>query len=196
MSESEGICLIVGLGNPGEEYQATRHNAGFWFVDAVAKREGATFARQAKVNGDVARFTFQDKEIWLFKPLAYMNESGATLRTFTDFYDIPMRQVLVVYDEIDIPNGMVKLKWAGGHGGHNGLRSIFSHLGKDFWRLRIGVGHPGRKDDVTGYVLSVPNREEFTGVVAAIEHVLAILGDLLQGKADAVMKTLHTHTKD
>ena len=196
MSKSEGICLIVGLGNPGEEYRTTRHNAGFWLVDAVAKREDVTFARQAKVNGDVACFTFQDKKIWLFKPLAYMNESGATLRIFTDFYKIPVRQVLVVHDEIDIPTGVARLKWAGGHGGHNGLRSIFSHFGKDFWRLRIGVGHPGRKDDVTDYVLSAPNREEFTGIVAAIEHVLVVLGDLLQGKTDAVMKTLHTHTKD
>lgn len=192
MSKSEGICLIVGLGNPGEKYQTTRHNAGFWFVDAVAKRENVKFARQARVKGDVARFTFQGKKVWLFKPLTYMNESGVPLRIFTDFYKVPMRQVLVVHDEIDIPTGVARLKWAGGHGGHNGLRSIFSHLGTDFWRLRIGVGHPGGKENVTSYVLSTPDNEECAGIAVTIERILVILGDLLQGKTEAAMKILHT----
>ena len=150
------------------------------------------FARQARVNGDIAHFAFQSKKMWLFKPLTYMNESGAALRIFTDFYKVPVRQVLVVHDEIDIPIGVVRLKWAGGHGGHNGLRSIFSHLGTDFWRLRIGVGHPGRKENVTNHVLGIPNDEEHAGIIAAIERILVVLDDLLQGNTEAAMKILHT----
>lgn len=192
MSTLSGIRLIVGLGNPDEKHRVTRHNAGSWFLNAVAKKEGAVFKRQSKFKGDVSCFTFQDKKVWLLRPLTYMNESGKALRAFTDFYNVPTCQILVAHDEIDLPNGTVKLKWAGGHGGHNGLRSIFSHLDPNFWRLRIGIGHPGRKEDVVNYVLSGPGNEEYADIVTAIERALKTLDSLLQGQMEAAVKNLHT----
>ncbi len=194
MSISSRIRLIVGLGNPEEKYQATRHNAGFWFMDAAAEMEGTEFERQSRFKGEVSCFTFQDEKIWLLKPLVYMNESGQTLRAFTDFYKIPTREILVVHDEIDLPNGTARLKWAGGHGGHNGLRSVFAHLDSNFWRLRIGIGHPGRKEDVVDYVLDSPTAEEYAGIGMAIEQSLMMLGDLLRGEMEAAMKRLHTNS--
>ena len=134
----------------------------------------------------------RSNEVWLLKPLTYMNASGESLRAFTDFYKVPTQQILVAHDEIDLPNGSVKIKWAGGHGGHNGLRSIFSHLDKNFWRLRLGVGHPGRKEDVIDYVLKKPSSQDRAAIDSAIDESLATLDDLLQGEMEAAMKNLHT----
>lgn len=192
MSKHSGIRLIAGLGNPGEKHQQTRHNAGFWFVEALAKKEGVDFKHQSKFKGDVSHFSFQGENIWLLKPLTYMNNSGESLRAFADFYKLPTEQILVAHDEIDLPNGVVKIKWAGGHGGHNGLRSIFSHLNQNFWRLRLGVGHPGRKEDVIDYVLKRPSKQEHTDIDNAIDKALVPLDDMINGKMESAMKKLHT----
>ena len=192
MSKHSGIRLIAGLGNPGEKNKQTRHNAGFWFVEALAKKESVDFKHQSKFKGDVSHFSFQGEKIWLLKPLTYMNNSGESLRAFADFYKIPAEQILVAHDEIDLPNGAVKLKWAGGHGGHNGLRSIFSHLNQNFWRLRLGVGHPGRKEDVIDYVLKRPSKQEHTDIVNAIDKALVPIDDMINGNMESAMKKLHT----
>ncbi len=192
MSKLSGIRLIAGLGNPGEKHNSTRHNAGFWFVEAVAKREGVVFKQESKFKADVSYFTFQGEKIWLLKPLNYMNNSGESLRAFADFYKLPTQQLLVAHDEIDLPSGAAKIKWAGGHGGHNGLRSIFSHLDQNFWRLRLGVGHPGRKEEVIDYVLKKPSSQDREVIDSAIEKSLTTLDDLLLGDMEAAMKNLHT----
>ncbi|MCZ6566617.1 MAG: aminoacyl-tRNA hydrolase [Gammaproteobacteria bacterium] len=192
MSKHSGIRLIAGLGNPGEKHQETRHNAGFWFVDALANRQNVMFKHEAKFKGEVAFFAFQSEKIWLLKPLTYMNASGESLRPFADFYKISSEQILVAHDEIDLTNGDAKIKWSGGHGGHNGLRSIFSHLSKDFWRLRLGVGHPGEKNEVVNYVLKKTSRQDRAAIDTAIDKSLMVLDELLQGKMEVAMKSLHT----
>jgi PTH1 family peptidyl-tRNA hydrolase len=192
MSSYKGIRLIVGLGNPGEKHEQTRHNAGFWFVDALANRENATFKLETKFKGEVADISYQGEKIWLLKPQTYMNDSGESLRAFCDFYKIPGEQILVVHDEIDLPNGEVKIKWSGGHGGHNGLRSIFAHLTKDIWRLRLGVGHPGHKDQVVSYVLKKANKQDRAEIDNAIIDAMNTLEDCFQGDMEAAMRRLHT----
>ena len=192
MSKLKGIRLIAGLGNPGEKHQSTRHNAGFWFVDALATSENAVFKSETKFKGEIAYFAYQGEKIWLLKPQTYMNESGESLRSFCDFYKIPTEQILVAHDEIDLPDGDARIKWSGGHGGHNGLRSIFSHLNKDFWRLRIGVGHPGNKDEVVGYVLKKTSSKERAEIEMAIDKAIMTMDDCFQGNMEAAMKKLHT----
>lgn len=192
MSTHSGIRLIAGLGNPDEKHLKTRHNAGFWFLDAVAKKQDVVFRYQAMFKSKVSQFIFAGKKIWLLKPITYMNESGVSLRAFTEFYKIPSQQMLIVHDEIDLPNGSAKLKWAGGHGGHNGLRSTFTHMGPDFLRLRLGVGHPGRKEDVTGYVLNKPDKQEHLEIDYAIDQAMGVLDDLFKGDTELAMKKLHT----
>ena len=192
MSKQQGIRLIVGLGNPGEKHEQTRHNAGFWFVDALASRENATFKQETKFKGEVAHFSCQGEKIWLLKPHTYMNDSGESLRPFCDFYKIPTEQILVAHDEIDLPNGEVKMKWAGGHGGHNGLRSIFSHLGKNLWRLRLGVGHPGHKDQVVNYVLKRVNQKDRDEVDNSIIDAMNVIDECVAGDMEAAVRKLHT----
>ena len=192
MSKHSGIRLIAGLGNPGENHQETRHNAGFWFVEALANREGVNFKHQSKFKGEVSHYSFDGKNIWLLKPHTYMNDSGESLRAIAEFYKIPTEQILVVHDEIDLPNGAAKIKWAGGHGGHNGLRSIFSHLNQNFWRLRLGVGHPGRKEDVIDYVLKKPSKQERSEIDQAIDNALQCVDAMLAGDMEPAMKELHT----
>ena len=192
MSNHKGIRLIAGLGNPGEKHQSTRHNAGFWFVDALASRESAIFKHDSKFKGEVAHFSSQGKKMWLLKPQTYMNDSGESLRSFCDFYKIPTEQILVVHDEIDLPPGEAKIKWSGGHGGHNGLRSIFAHLNNDFWRLRIGVGHPGHKDEVVNYVLKITSKQDRIEIDKAVDEAMSTIEDCIQGDMEAAMKKLHT----
>ena len=192
MSTQKGIRLIVGLGNPGEKHEQTRHNAGFWFVDSLARRENATFKLESKFKGEVAYFSSQGEKIWLLKPQTYMNDSGESLRPFCDFYKIPSEQVFVAHDEIDLPNGEVKIKWAGGHGGHNGLRSIFSHLNKNIWRLRLGVGHPGHKDQVVNYVLKRISQHERDEIDNAIIDAINVIDQCVAGEMETAMKNLHT----
>ena len=196
MPAQHRIRLIAGLGNPDEKYAHTRHNAGFWFADAVAKQRGAAFSYQERFKGEVAHFIFEDEKVWLLKPLTYMNLSGQSLHAFVQFYKVPIEQLLVAHDEIDLPNGSARIKRAGGHGGHNGLRSTFEHLGPDFLRLRLGIGHPGHKDDVTDYVLKKPGDEERREIDSAIDRACATLDELLQGDAEAAMRQLHTRASD
>ena len=187
-----GIRLIAGLGNPDEIHLQTRHNAGFWFADAVARKHGVAFSRKITFQAEVTSFHHAGEKIWLLKPLTYMNKSGISLRAFTQYYDLPAQKMLVVHDEIDLSNGIARLKWAGGHGGHNGLRSAFACLGPEFLRLRLGVGHPGCKEDVTAYVLGKPGSQELSAIHRAIDEAIGVLGDLFDGNTEAAMKMLHT----
>ena len=140
------LKLIVGLGNPGRQYARTRHNAGWWFVDALAEQCHGSWRHEARWQADVARLRIEDTEQWLLKPMTFMNRSGVSVSGIANFHRIVPAEILVVHDDIDLPPGVARLKQAGGHGGHNGLRDVIAHIGPDFWRLRLGVGHPGAKD--------------------------------------------------
>ena len=187
------IKLIVGLGNPGREYEATRHNAGFWWVDEFAQANKTTFKSEGKFNGLVARSLVSSREIFLLKPQTFMNASGRSVGALAKFYKITAAEMLVVHDELDLPPGTAKLKFGGGHGGHNGLKDIIAHLGtKDFWRLRIGIGHPGDRDDVVGYVLQEPRREEGELIEHAMKQAQNIAHLIIEGKTEAAMLKLHS----
>jgi PTH1 family peptidyl-tRNA hydrolase len=192
----DNIRLIVGLGNPGREYERTRHNAGFRWVDAIAGARGARWASQSRFSGSVARVSEGEREFWLLKPGTYMNESGRSVGAFLRFHRIEPREMLVVHDELDLPPGTVRLKMGGGTGGHNGLRDIDEVLGtRDFWRLRIGIGHPGHKDLVTDYVLHVARREEQEAIDAAFDRSLELLPRIAGGRLHDAMTWLHTVPK-
>lgn len=188
------IKLIVGLGNPGHEYDSTRHNAGFWWVDAFAHLHSFFFKTESKFHGLVARSQWEGREICLLKPQTFMNVSGRAVGALAQFYKIEPRHILVVHDELDLPPGGVKLKFGGGHGGHNGLKDILAHLGtKEFWRLRIGIGHPGERAEVVNYVLNAPRREESNLIEHAIQRALQVAPLILAGKPEAAMLKLHSN---
>jgi PTH1 family peptidyl-tRNA hydrolase len=169
------IKLIVGLGNPGREYEGTRHNAGFWWVDEFAHANQITFKAESKFHGLAARSAVQGREIFLLKPQTFMNVSGRAVGALAQFYKIEPAQILVVHDELDLPPGSAKLKLGGGHGGHNGLKDIIAHLGtRDFWRLRIGIGHPGDRAEVANFVLNAPRREEEELIRQAMQRAQAV----------------------
>jgi PTH1 family peptidyl-tRNA hydrolase len=192
----EPIRLIVGLGNPGREYERTRHNAGFWWVDAIASERGGRWAKEAKFSGWVARVAEGGADFWLLKPATYMNESGRSVGAFLRFHRIEPRQMLVVHDELDLPPGTVRLKFGGGTGGHNGLRDIDEVLGsRDFWRLRIGIGHPGHKDIVADYVLHEARREEREAIEPAFDRSLGLLARIATGRMTDATTWLHTLPK-
>ncbi len=154
---AESIRLIVGLGNPGPEYQGTRHNAGYWLLDRIAARDGVVFRGEAKFFGETARIGIGGHDIWLLKPTTYMNRSGRSVGALARYLKIPRSQILIAHDELDLAPGVVKLKQGGGHAGHNGLRDIIQALGgRDFWRLRLGIDHPGDAAKVVNYVLGAP----------------------------------------
>ena len=187
------IRLIVGLGNPGAQYADTRHNAGFWFVDEVARTTGATLRAEPRFHGLAARIMLEGHELWLLEPSTFMNRSGQSVAALARFYKIAPEQILIVHDEIDLPVGLVKLKYAGGHGGHNGLRDLHAHLGTpNYWRLRIGVGHPGSKDLVVDYVLHAPSKVDREKINSVIDEASRQLPDLLRGDAARVMNRLHS----
>jgi PTH1 family peptidyl-tRNA hydrolase len=187
------IQLVVGLGNPGPKYQQTRHNAGFWFVDAVARQFAARFHAESKYRSDMARCCIDGGDCRLQKPMDFMNRSGRPVSALATFYRIPLDGILVAHDDLDLPPGTVKLKRGGGHGGHNGLRDLIPQLGgPDFLRLRIGIGHPGHRDDVVGYVLKPPSREDRAAVDAAIDEAVRAMPDIVAGNLDRAMKELHT----
>jgi len=170
------LKVIVGLGNPGSKYTETRHNAGFWFIEEVARKYGAMFRPDKKFHGEVAKVSIEGKDIWLLKPETFMNRSGLAVQSLLSFYRFTAEQLLVAHDEIDLPPGTAKLKTGGGHGGHNGLRDIISQLGsKDFHRLRIGVGHPGSKDQVVDYVLHSASRDDRILIDRDIDDAVAVL---------------------
>lgn len=191
-----GIQLIAGLGNPGAEYEATRHNAGFWWLDQVCAMTSSKLSVDAKFSGLAGRLKAASHEAWLLKPTTFMNASGRSVAALARFYKIPPEAILVVHDELDLAPGSVKLKKGGGHGGHNGLKDIAAHLGTaDFWRLRLGVGHPGDKDAVINYVLHPPMREEMRLIEQSIDTSTALLPLLLEGSFEAAMLKLHTKPK-
>lgn len=186
------IRLIVGLGNPGAQYADTRHNAGFWFVDEIARLTGATLRPEPRFLGQAARATLDGRELWLLQPTTFMNRSGQSVAALARFYKIAPEQILIAHDEIDLPPGQIKLKYAGGHGGHNGLRDLHAHLGTpNYWRLRIGVGHPGSKDQVADYVLHAPSKVDRETIDFVIGEARRQLSTLLRGDVTAVMNHLH-----
>jgi PTH1 family peptidyl-tRNA hydrolase len=186
------IRLLVGLGNPGPEYEQTRHNAGFWWLDAAADRLGARLHAERSYAGLVARVNRADLPLWLLEPQTYMNLSGKSVAALARFYKIEPRQILVAHDDLDLLPGQLKLKFGGGHAGHNGLRDIHAQLGSaDYWRLRIGIGHPGAKAEVVDYVLRRPPPGEREAVFKAIEASLAALDLLVAGEMDKAMGRLN-----
>ena len=185
--------LIIGLGNPGPKYAETRHNAGFWFLDRLAESAGLSFRRNLRLHSHVAKGLVHGHDCVLARPRTYMNESGRAVRAVMDYYRAEPGQVLVAYDELDLPPGTARLKHGGGHGGHNGLRDIFRHtVDQSFLRLRIGIGHPGNKNAVTGYVLGRPTAEQERLIRGSIEDSLDVLPLVLAGDLPAAMKALHT----
>jgi PTH1 family peptidyl-tRNA hydrolase len=188
------IRLIVGLGNPGREYEATRHNVGFWWVDTLAQDHQLNFKLEAKFQGMTARGMVHEHELILLKPQTFMNLSGRAVAAVAQFYKIPPAQILVVHDELDLPPGVAKLKSGGGHGGHNGLKDIIAQLGtKDFWRLRIGIGHPGDRAEVSNYVLHAPRREELEVIEPALWDAHRVADLLVEGKMEDAMQKLHSN---
>ena len=186
------LKLIVGLGNPGAEYARTRHNAGFWYVDELARAGGGNWRRESRYQCELARVSVAGHELWLMKPQTFMNKSGAAVQALAAFYRIAPAQMLVAHDEIDLPPGVVRLKQGGGHGGHNGVRDVIAPLGPDFWRLRIGVGHPGAKDQVIDAVLDRATADEQRLIDAALERAHAALPELLRDGAQQAMNQMHT----
>jgi PTH1 family peptidyl-tRNA hydrolase len=189
---SSGISLIVGLGNPGPEYAETRHNAGFRFLDALLEGTGERLRREPRFIADVGRLRIGGNEVWLLAPMTFMNRSGEAVARFARYYKIPVEQILVAYDEIDLPPGTVRLKKGGGAAGHNGLTNVIEQLGSpDFMRLRIGVGHPGAAPQVVSYVLRRPPAEEQALIEEAIAAARAHIGDIVQGRYQKAMNSLH-----
>jgi len=188
-----GIRLIVGLGNPGMEYESTRHNAGFWWVEHIAATRKAPFNAEKKFHGLAARVHLDGHEAWLLKPQTFMNRSGQAVGALAGFYKIAPEEILVVHDELDLSPGDARLKKGGGHGGHNGLKDIIAHLGtSDFWRLRIGIGHPGDKNQVADFVLRPACRAEQDLIDNSVDRSLPLLPQILAGNFSAAMLKLHT----
>jgi PTH1 family peptidyl-tRNA hydrolase len=186
------IKLVVGLGNPGQQYRETRHNAGFWFLDELAARQGAGWVSDAQFIGQLATLRFGGVKLLLLKPQTFMNRSGQSVGNLLRYHKFDPENILVVHDELDLPVGVVKLKKNGGHAGHNGLRDIIAHLGSnDFYRLRIGINRPLRGQDVVNYVLSAPSREERETIFSAFEKVYENLEFLIAGQVEQLMNRLH-----
>ena len=187
------LRLIVGLGNPGAEHLRTRHNAGAWLVDALARREGARFGSESKLRGETAKISIAGQPLWLLKPATFMNASGASVGPAMRYWKIEPEQMLVVHDDLDLDPGIARLKFDGGHGGQNGLRDLIAQLGHGrFHRLRIGIGHPGHKDRVTGWVLGRPSAVDESAMIEAIARALDVLPLAAAGEFDRAMKELHT----
>ena len=185
------LRIIVGLGNPGPEHQVTRHNAGFWFVDVLAQRHGVEFRDYRKFSGETARISISGQDIVLLKPTTYMNRSGLSVRQLSEFYKIAPDEILVAHDELDLPVGSVRLKHGGGHGGHNGLRDTIAHIGDSFWRLRLGIGHPGNKTEVIDYVLTRAPRAEEEQILDAVNSAADCIPLILEQGAERAMTKLH-----
>ena len=186
------LKLIAGLGNPGPEYARTRHNAGFFFVDELARRLGGVFRSEPRHHGDLAKVRIDGTEVWLLKPMSFMNRSGGPVQSVAGFYKIPTESILVAYDELDFPPGVIKLKQGGGAAGHNGMRDIMANIGDQFWRLRIGIGHPGDRAAVLNFVLGRASAEDSRLIDGAISAGLDILPLLLSDGGPKAMNRLHT----
>ena len=190
---SNKIKMIVGLGNPGSEYEQTRHNAGFWFIDELAWQYKATLKEEKKFFGSVARISISGSDLWLLKPSTFMNRSGQAVAALAQFYKIRPEEILVVHDELDIPCGRIKFKLGGGNGGHNGLKDIQARLGTpDFYRLRLGIDHPGDRNLVVGYVLNKPSPEHRQQIDGAINKSLKAVPMLLAGEWEEAVRFLHS----
>jgi PTH1 family peptidyl-tRNA hydrolase len=187
------IKLLVGLGNPGNEYEDTRHNAGFWWIDAVARELKVSLVPERSYHGLMARTTVNGQTVWLLEPQTYMNLSGKSVSALAKFFKIQSQEILVAHDELDIPPGEAKLKLGGSHAGHNGLRDIHAQLGTaDYWRLRIGVGHPGDKAEVVSWVLKKPMLEHRKAIDDSIHRAVLALPLLLAGDMEKAMVKIHT----
>jgi peptidyl-tRNA hydrolase, PTH1 family len=180
--------LIVGLGNVGDQYQATRHNAGFWFIDEFAEEHNLSFRPEQRFHGAVCKLGSR----WLLKPSTLMNRSGSSVAALANYYKISTNSILVIHDELDLPVDTVRLKQSGGHGGHNGLRDIINHCGKEFWRLRVGIGHPGDRKQVIDYVLNKPSLADRQQINLQIQRALAVMSLLLAGETQKAMHQLHS----
>ena len=190
---SDMIRLLVGLGNPGPSYAATRHNVGFWWVDELARRHGGHLSPDQKLSANVVRLSLRGEPRWLLQPTTFMNRSGQAVGALARYYNIAPEQVLVVHDELDLPPGRARLKRGGGHGGHNGLRDIIAHLGsRDFLRLRLGIGHPGSAKEVTDYVLGRPSVSDHDAIETAMDVSLGVLDQVLDGDLQKGMNHLHS----
>lgn len=187
----EPLKLITGLGNPGTEYARTRHNAGFRFVDELAARHGALFRSEPRHRAELARTRIGEAEVWLLKPMNYMNHSGDPVRSVASFYKVPLASILVAYDELDFPPGVVRLKLGGGAAGHNGMRDVIAQMGDGFWRLRIGIGHPGERSQVLDYVLGRPSAADAQLIDEALNAGADAVPVLLRDGAQIAMNRLH-----
>lgn len=187
------MFLIAGLGNPGSQYAKTRHNAGFMFLDQLAKTSGVSFKSESRFQGYTASVNIASTKCWLLKPSTFMNRSGASVQALAHFYKISPENILVVHDELDLDCGTARLKQNGGHGGHNGLRDIIQQLGsRSFFRLRIGIDHPGNSKHVVDYVLSKMTRDDEFNIEMSIERAIQVLPLIVNGDTNEAMKTLHT----
>ncbi len=188
------IRLFVGLGNPGTEYEATRHNAGFWWVDALARELKVNLAPDKAYHGLAARASVQGQTVWLLEPQTFMNLSGKSVAALARFFKIQPQEILVVHDELDVAPGQAKLKFGGSHAGHNGLRDIHAQLGTgDYWRLRLGIGHPGVKSEVVDWVLRKPAPEQRTAIEECVARTLKAVPAMLAGEMDKATLIVHTH---
>lgn len=186
------LSMIAGLGNPEERYERTLHNAGFWFVDEVARQFNGRFKYEKRFDAYICKVAIAGQDVWLAKPQSYMNLSGGPVRGLLDYYRLSVEQLLVAHDEIDLPPGTVRLKAGGGHGGHNGLRDVIKHCGRDFMRLRLGVGHPGHKDQVTNYVLKKASSDVEALIHRNVDDAADVMPLLVEDGLNAAMKKLHT----
>lgn len=185
--------LIVGLGNPGAQYERTRHNAGFWLIDRLARSVGVALHPEGRYHGLAARASIAGESCWLLEPQTFMNLSGRAVAALASFYKIDPSDVIVAHDELDLPPGSAKMKLGGGFAGHNGLKDITAQLGtRDFWRIRLGIGHPGDKSQVHGYVLNAPRLEEQALIDEAIARSLAVIDWIARGDYEGAMLRLHT----
>lgn len=186
------MTLIVGLGNPGAKYETTRHNAGFWFVDELARQANAPWQVKSKFHGLYSKVRIANKDVHLLKPQTFMNLSGQSVQALAQFFSIAIKDIIVIHDELDVLPGKVKLKQGGGHGGHNGLKDIERHLStRDFLRIRIGIGHPGDARLVSDYVLSAPSKIDVTLIEDATYQLLHHVDDIVNGEINKVMNALH-----
>jgi len=187
------LRLIVGLGNPGADYVDTRHNAGFWLIDEIAAQQGLSFRFEKRFNADECKFKAHGHDVFLLKPQTFMNRSGQAVAALARYYKIAPGEILVIHDELDLSPGTNRIKQAGGHGGHNGLRDIVNHLGsREFFRIRVGIGHPGDSKQVINYVLHKPSVSDLTAIENASRDTLAVIPQLLEGRIDKAMQALHT----
>ena len=186
--------IIVGLGNPGSEHAGDRHNVGYWLVDDIASDLGARFSSDQKLLGETCQVSLQQIPLRLLKPATFMNRSGQSVRQAMDYYKLPLERLLIVHDDLDLPAGTARLKSGGGHGGHNGLRDIIAHCGRDFLRLRIGIGHPGRKEQVVGYVLRPPGKDELPDIRHALDEARRAIDMLFAYGLERATTYLHTAT--